>query len=104
MFNFRRKDSKDARSNTVVVEEMVAELDSLVDSICKATNSSVWDLVGSLDETTGAILGSVIKSSNKMLGLAYEQAQILDRYEKKINDLEDLNMKMLGKIELLLEK
>ena len=99
LFNLRKKAKNDARKNTVIVEEMIGELNGLMENICKSTNSSMWDLVSGLDETTGAILGAAIKSSNKMLELAYEQAVVLDRYEEKLDQLTELTEKMYDRID-----
>ena len=99
MFTFKKVRDNEARKNVAVVEDMITELNKLVDGICKATGGSAWDLISGLDETTGAIVGAAIQSSNRMLSLAYEQAIILDRYESKMDELTELTKKLASQLE-----
>ena len=84
--------------------DAVQEYDQLCEKICKASGMELTDMLSELDETSGAILGAAIQSSKRIIDLAMEQADIMDRQEKKIDEISHLNEKLLNKMELLLAK
>lgn len=101
---FRAKRSKDMETHKEVVQSMIDEYDDLCKKICKASGMDLDDMLAELDETSGAILGACIQSSQRILGLAIKQAEIMDSTAARIEELERINTDILANTALLLER
>ena len=91
------------RTNEEIVEETIGEMEQLANDCLKASGVSLFDMFDGLDEESGALLGRCAQSYKKVLKLAREQAQVIDRMETKIDALEEQNVKMFKQLDSLMD-
>ena len=98
IFSSLFNESKTTKTNSEIMEETLQELESLTNDCLKAADVNMLDLFTGLDEESGALLGRCIQSYKKIMRLAVEQAEVIDRMEKKIDGLAAMNETLLKKL------
>ena len=82
---FKKKEKLEEKTMREITQEALDLVEKTSEQLLKASGMSMTDMVRGLDKESGAMLGITIEAYQAMVQLALDQADVIDRMEKSLN-------------------